>query len=143
MFKTLASALKTPELRKKILITLLLLLVYRIGCYLPVPGILPDTYATQVGDDASLLTLLNAVTGSALSNGALLALGVTPYIYASIIVQLLTVGIPALERLSKQGEDGKEKINMITKIVAIVLAIAQGIGIVLGFGTDCLAPIFW
>lgn len=142
MFKTLASALKTPELRKKILITLLLLLVYRIGCYLPVPGILPDTYATQVGDDASLLTLLNAVTGSALSNGAFLALGVTPYINASIIVQLLTVGIPALERLSKQGEDGKEKINMITKIVAIVLAIAQGIGIVLGFGTDCLAPIF-
>lgn len=142
MFKTLASALKTPELRKKILITLLLLLVYRIGCYLPVPGILPDTYATQVGSDASLLTLLNAVTGSALSNGAFLALGVTPYINASIIVQLLTVGIPALERLSKQGEDGKEKINMITKIVAIVLAIAQGIGIVLGFGTDCLAPIF-
>ena len=142
MFKTLARALKTPELRKKILITLLLLLVYRIGCYLPVPGILPDTYATQVGDDASLLTLLNAVTGSALSNGAFLALGVTPYINASIIVQLLTVGIPALERLSKQGEDGKEKINMITKIVAIVLAIAQGIGIVLGFGTDCLAPIF-
>ncbi len=142
MFKTLASELKTPELRKKILITLLLLLVYRIGCYLPVPGILPDTYATQVGDDASLLTLLNAVTGSALSNGAFLALGVTPYINASIIVQLLTVGIPALERLSKQGEDGKEKINMITKIVAIVLAIAQGIGIVLGFGTDCLAPIF-
>ena len=142
MFKTLASALKTPELRKKILITLLLLLVYRIGCYLPIPGILPDTYATQVGSDASLLTLLNAVTGSALSNGAFLALGVTPYINASIIVQLLTVGIPALERLSKQGEDGKEKINMITKIVAIVLAIAQGIGIVLGFGTDCLAPIF-
>ncbi len=142
MFKTLASALKTPELRKKILITLLLLLVYRIGCYLPVPGILPDTYATQVGSDASLLTLLNAVTGSALSNGAFLALGVTPYINASIIVQLLTVGIPALERLSKQGEDGKEKINMITKIVAIILAIAQGIGIVLGFGTDCLAPIF-
>ena len=142
MFKTLASAFKAPELRKKILITLLLLLIYRVGCYLPVPGILPDTYSAQVGDGASLLTLLNAVTGSALSNGAFLALGVTPYINASIIVQLLTVGIPALERLSKQGEDGKEKINLITKIVALVLAIAQGIGIVLGFGTKCLAPIF-
>ncbi len=142
MFKTLASAFKTPELRKKILITLLLLLIYRVGCYLPVPGILPDTFATQVGDETSLLTLLNAVTGSALANGAFLALGVTPYINASIIVQLLTVGIPALERLSKQGEDGKEKINLITKIVALVLAIAQGIGIVLGFGTDCLAPLF-
>lgn len=142
MFKTLASAFKSPELRKKILITLLLLLIYRVGCYLPVPGILPDTFSAAVGSETSLLTLLNAVTGSALSNGAFLALGVTPYINASIIVQLLTVGIPALERLSKQGEDGKEKINMITKIVALVLAIAQGVGIVLGFGTECLAPIF-
>jgi len=142
MFKTLASVFKSPELRKKMLITILLIIIYRIGCFLPVPGILPDTFATSVGSDVSLLTLLDAVSGSALSNGAFLALGVTPYINASIIVQLLTVGIPALERLSKQGEDGKQKINLITKIVAIVLAIAQGIGIVLGFGQDCLAPIF-
>ena len=142
MFKTLASAFKTPELRKKIFITLLLLLIYRVGCFLPVPGILPETFKTQVGTDVSILSLLNAVSGSALANGAFLALGVTPYINASIIVQLLTVGIPALERLSKQGEDGKEKINLITKIIAVVLAIAQGVGIVLGFGQDCLAPIF-
>ena len=142
MFKTLANAFKSPEMRKKMIITLLLLIVYRVGCFLPVPGILPETFAAQVGDEVSLLTLLNAVSGSALSNGAFLALGVTPYINASIIVQLLTVGIPALERLSKEGESGKQKINLITKIVAIVLAIAQGIGIVLGFGQDCLAPIF-
>ena len=144
MFKTLGSAFKDRDIRKKMLITLLLLLVYRLGCYLPVPGIAADVYQSAVSGEsgAGLLTLLNAVTGSALANGAFFALGVTPYINASIIVQLLTVGIPALERLSKQGDDGKQKINLITKIVALVLAIAQGVGIVLGFGTDSLAPIF-
>ena len=141
MFKTLIAAFKNPDLRKKILITLGLLLIYRVGCYLPVPGILPETFSEAVNGETSILSLLNAVTGSALANGAFLALGVTPYINASIIVQLLTVGIPALDRLSKQGEDGKEKINLITKIVAVVLAIAQGVGIVLGF-KDGLAPIF-
>ena len=100
MFKTLASAFKNPDLRKKIIITLVLLIVYRVGCFLPVPGIEASVFATNVGSDVSLLTLLNAVSGSALANGAFLALGVTPYINASIIVQLLSVGIPALERLS-------------------------------------------
>ena len=144
MFKTLGSAFKDREIRKKMLITVLLLLIYRLGCYLPIPGLEPSVYADAVSGDSGtgLLTLLNAVTGSALANGAFFALGVTPYINASIIVQLLTVGIPALERLSKQGDDGKQKINLITKIVALVLAIAQGVGIVLGFGTDLLSPIF-
>ena len=144
MFKTLGSAFKDREIRKKILITILLLLIYRLGCYLPIPGLEPSVYADAISGDngTGLLSLLNAVTGSALANGAFFALGVTPYINASIIVQLLTVGIPALERLSKQGDDGKQKINLITKIVALVLAIAQGVGIVLGFGTDLLSPIF-
>ena len=144
MFKTLGSAFKNKDIRKKILITLLLLLIYRLGCYLPIPGLEPSVYADAVSGEGGtgLLSLLNAVTGSALANGAFFALGVTPYINASIIVQLLTVGIPALERLSKQGDDGKQKINLITKIVALVLAIAQGVGIVLGFGTDLLSPIF-
>ena len=144
MFKTLGSAFKNSDIRKKILITLLLLLIYRLGCYLPIPGLEPSVYADAISGDngTGLLSLLNAVTGSALANGAFFALGVTPYINASIIVQLLTVGIPALERLSKQGDDGKQKINLITKIVALVLAIAQGVGIVLGFGTDLLSPIF-
>ena len=144
MFKTLGSAFKNSDIRKKILITLLLLLIYRLGCYLPIPGLEPSVYADAVSNEAGagILTLLNGITGSALANGAFFALGVTPYINASIIVQLLSVGIPALERLSKQGDDGKQKINLITKIVALVLAIAQGVGIVLGFGTDLLSPIF-
>lgn len=141
MFKTLAEAFKNPDIRKKILITILLLLVYRLGCHVTVPGLTPDVYASAT-NDGGILSLLNAITGSALSNGAFFALGVTPYINASIIVQLLTVGIPALERLSKQGDEGREKINMITKIVALVLAVAQGAGIVFGFGMDYVQPIF-
>ena len=143
MFKTLAGALKNKEIRRNILITLLLLLVYRLGCYLPVPGLDASIYSNAVANEngTGILSLLNAVTGSALSNGAFFALGVTPYINASIIMQLLTVGIPALERLSKQGDEGKKKIDMITKIVALVLAIAQGVGIVLGF-QDSIQPIF-
>ena len=142
MFKSLASALKDKDLRRKILIVLLLLFVYRLGCYLPVPGLNSETYASIIDNDkVGILSLLNTVTGSALSNAAFFALGVTPYINASIIVQLLTVGIPALERLSKQGDEGREKINMITKIVAIVLAVAQGVGIVLGY-SDTLLPLF-
>lgn len=144
MFKTITEAFKNKEIRKGMIITILLLLVYRIGCYLPVPGIDSSVYKDAISSETGvgLLGLLNAVSGSALSNGAFLALGVTPYINASIIVQLLTVAIPALERASKQGDDGRKKINKITKIVAIVLAIAQGIGIVLGFGSEGLTNVF-
>lgn len=143
MFKTLGSALKNRELRKSIIITLCLLLVYRLGCYLPTPGLSSALYESLVDNDATgVLSLLNAVTGSALSNAAIFALGVTPYINASIIVQLLAVAIPALERLSKEGDEGRNKINMITKIVALVLALAQGLGIVLGLGSEYIQPIF-
>ena len=143
MFKTIGSAFKNPDLRKKILITILLLLIYRLGCFLPIPGLAPSVYKDVIGENSNgILGLLNAVSGSALANGAFFALGVTPYINASIIVQLLTFGIPALERLSKQGDEGRQKINLITKIVALVLAIVQGVGVVLGFGMDKISPIF-
>ena len=143
MFKTLGSALKNRELRKSILITLALLLVYRLGCYLPTPGLSSALYADLVGNDSTgILSLLNAVTGSALSNSAIFALGVTPYINASIIIQLLAVAIPPLERLSKEGDQGRQKMNLITKIVALVLALAQGLGIVLGLGANYIQPIF-
>ena len=143
MFKTLGSALKNRELRKSIIITLLLLLVYRLGCFLPTPGLSSDLYADIAGDDVTgILSLLNSITGSALANASVFALGVTPYINASIIVQLLAVAIPPLERLSKEGDEGRQKINMITKITALVLALAQGLGIVLGLGGDYVQPIF-
>jgi len=143
MFKTLGSALKNREIRKSIIITLLLLLVYRLGCFLPTPGLDRSLYDNiSANDTTGILSLLNAVSGSALANAAVFALGVTPYINSSIIVQLLAVAIPQLERLSKEGDEGKQKINMITKIIALVLALAQGLGIVLGLGKDYLNPIF-
>lgn len=143
MFKTLASAFKNKDIRKGLLITLLLLLVYRLGCFMPIPGIDPDVYGYKIdNDNVGVLALLNSVTGSALANGSFLALGITPYINASIIVQLLSVGIPALERLSKEGDDGKKKMNLITKITALILAVAQGVGIVIGIGQSGLTNLY-
>lgn len=106
MIETLKNAFRNKDIRRKIFITLLLLLVFRLGCYIPVPGLDRAQFEGAIqGND--FLQLMSGVTGSALSQGTLFALGIGPYINASIIVQLLTVGIPALERLSKQGEEGK------------------------------------
>ena len=127
MFRTLINAFKNKEIRTKILITLALLFLYRIGCWLPVPGINKEVFGATSGN--GLLELLSAVTGSALSNGAILALGISPYINASIIVQLLGAAIPALERYSKQGEEGRKKLNKITRYVTLALALIQSIGI--------------
>ncbi len=137
MFKTLINAFKNPEVRKKILITIGLLILFRIGCWLPVPGI--DYAAVQLNMEqegaVSLLSLLSAVTGSALANGAFLAIGISPYINSSIIVQLLTVAIPKLEEWSKQGDDGRKKINTVTRFVTLALAIIQAIGIVINWAS--------
>lgn len=139
MFKTIAAAFKDKAIRKSIIITILLLLVFRLGCYLPIPGIDSAVYSSRISADGlGILGLLNAITGSALANGSFLALSVTPYINASIIIQLLTVAIPPLERMSKDGDEGQKKIAKITKYVAFVLAVAQAIGIVLGLGTGAL-----
>lgn len=127
MFRTLINAFKNKEIRTKILITLALLFLYRIGCWLPVPGIDKEVFTAT--ESNNLLGLLSAITGSALSNGAILALGISPYINASIIVQLLGAAIPALERYSKQGEEGRKKLNKITRYVTLGLAVMQAIGI--------------
>lgn len=137
MFKTLKEAFKIKEVRNKILLTLLLLLIYRVGCWLPVPGIAISNFTAEAGS-SDFLSIISAVSGSALTNGAVLALGVVPYINASIIIQLLSAAIPSLERLSKQGEDGKKKIALYTRIAALVLAFAQAIGIVVSFGPSSL-----
>ncbi len=133
MIETLKNAFRNKDIRKKIIITLLLLLLFRVGCYIPIPGLTRDTFFDAVsGND--FLTLMSGITGSALANGTLFALGIGPYINASIIMQLLTVGIPALERLSKQGEEGRKKITNITRLVTIVLAVIQSVGIIVMFG---------
>ena len=135
MFETIKNCFKVKEIRKKIWITLLLLLIFRLGCYIPVPGITVSTFSDFITNgNYSFLEILSDITGGSLANATLFALGISPYINASIIVQLLTVGIPALERLSKQGEDGRKKIAQITRYVTIALAVAQAIGIVVNFG---------
>lgn len=115
--------------------TLLLLLIFRLGCYIPVPGIDVSTFKAEI-EGNSFLGILSSITGGSLANATLFALGISPYINASIIIQLLTVGIPALERLSKQGEEGRKKIAQITRFVTIALAIAQAVGIVVNFGVQ-------
>ena len=133
MFETIKNCFKVKEIRKKMLITLLLLFIFMLGCYIPVPGITASTFSEEVKNN-SFLGLLSSITGGALQNATLFALGISPYINASIILQLLTVGIPALERLQKQGEEGRKKIAQITRYVTILLAVAQAIGIVVNFG---------
>lgn len=135
MFKTLINAFKVKDIRKKLLIVLGLLLVYRVGCAIVCPGLnLSDEIASSTSG-TTFFSLMNMLSGNALSNGAILALGVSPYITASIVIQLLTVAIPPLERLAKQGEDGKRKMQFYTRITALVLALAQAIGIVVSFSS--------
>ena len=129
MWQTLVNAFKIKEVRRKILITIALLFVYRLGCFIPVPGV--DLF--QGLENYSYLQIMSGVSGGALQYGTFFAMGIGPYINASIIIQLLTVGIPALERLSKQGEEGRRRINAYTRLLTLVLAIAQAIGILVAF----------
>ena len=133
MFKNFINAFKVKEIRNKILLTILLVVIYRLGCWIPVPGVSASAFAEQVSGDQGFLGLLSSVSGGALANGAILALGISPYISASIIIQLLTIAIPSLERLSKMGDEGKKRIAMYTKIAALVLAVAQAVAVVISF----------
>ncbi|MEG0785391.1 MAG: preprotein translocase subunit SecY, partial [Christensenella sp.] len=130
MFKTLANAWKMPDIRKKILFTLLMLLIYRIGAYIPVPGVNVEFIASAV-KDYDILGFLNLFSGGSLANMTIFALGIIPYINASIIMNLLTVAIPKLERLAKEGDDGRKKIASITRILGVLLGLVQAIGILI------------
>ncbi len=141
MFKTIINAFKVKDIRKKILLTLLLLFIYRLGCWIPAVGFDPQGITGENGN--AMFDLMNMVSGGALSHCSVLALGVTPYITASIVIQLLTIAVPALERLSRSGEDGRRKINLYTRIAALVLALAQSIGIVVGYAGVLDANALW
>lgn len=131
MFETIKNAFGTKEIRVKIWATLLLLLVYRIGCFVPVPGLNVSviSQALEQSSAASFLNVISAITGGSLSQGTLFALGIIPFINSFIIMQLLTLIIPKLEEMSKDGEEGRKKITQITRYVAIVLGVVQAIGI--------------
>lgn len=130
MFNTIKNAFKIPELRKRIFFTLFMLIIFRFGASIPVPFLSADAMKEFLGGGGTdLFSLFNVFTGGAFENATVMALGVSPYINASIIVQLLTVAIPALERLSKEGYEGRKKINKITRYLGIVLAFVQGAGL--------------
>lgn len=144
MFETIRNAFKIKEVRSKILYTLLFVLLFRVGCFIQIPGINTAHLAEQFANSSmTMSSILNAITGNALQNGTLFALGISPYINSSIIMQLLTVAIPALEKLSKQGEEGKKKINMITRWVTLALAIISAVGIVFALGGSAAFDTTW
>ena len=128
MFDTFRNAWKIPELRKKLLFTLLVIVIFRIGCVITVPYINPEALQLFAGGTGNMLDYLNMMSGGALSQCAIFALGVTPYINASIIIQLLTVAIPALERLSKEGEEGRRKLTRITRYTSAGIALVMSVG---------------
>ena len=129
MFRVFANAWKTPDLRKKILFTIFVIVLYRLGSAIPVPYVNGTELAKQMsGAEGTLLGYFNMLSGYAFSQGTLFALGVSPYITASIVIQLLTIAIPALERMSKSGPEGQAKITRITRWITVVLAVVTGYG---------------
>lgn len=129
MFKTIQNAWRIPDLRKKILFTLFIIIVFRIGASIPVPYLNMGALAgmmSSVDQGNTLLAYINTFSGGAFANATLFAMSVTPYINASIIMQLLTVAIPPLERMAKEGEEGRKRIGAITRYVTVALGLIQG-----------------
>jgi len=129
VFKTIKEAWKLPELRKKILFTVMIIVVFRVGSMVPVPFFnvkIFQMYMKSMTENGSALALLNTFSGGAFAQATIFAMSVSPYINSSIIIQLLTVAIPALERLSKEGEEGRKKLSAITRYLTVGLGLIQG-----------------
>lgn len=133
MFNTIKNALKTPEVRKKLMYTLILIVVFRLGCYITVPGV--DVFKlSEAFNSQGIASLIDMISGGAFSRLSIFAMSISPYITASIVIQLLGMVIPSLEKLTKEGgEEGRNKINRYTKILTIVLALIEGVGIYLSY----------
>ena len=135
MFKTIKNALKTPEVRKKILYTLLLIVIFRLGCFITVPGVNTITLSNYMSGSSNGMTgLIDLISGGAFSRFSIFAMTISPYITASIVIQLLAMVIPSLERLTKEGgEEGRKKINRYTKMLTVVLALIEAVGLYLSY----------
>ncbi len=134
MFKTIKNALKTPEVRKRLLYTLVLIIVFRLGCYITVPGVNNIALNEAMNNNNGLAGLIDMISGGAFSRFSVFAMSISPYITASIVIQLLAMIIPSLERLTKEGgEAGRQKINKYTKMLTIVLALVEAIGVYLSY----------
>ena len=135
MFKTIKNALKTPEIRKKLWYTLVLIIIFRFGCFITVPGVDAIALAEQMQSATGSLTgLIDTISGGAFSNLSIFSMTITPYITASIVIQLMGMIIPSLEKLIKEGgEAGKQKINAYTKYLTLVLSLIEGLGIYISY----------
>ena len=143
MFKTIKNAWKTPELRKKIIYTIILIVIFRLGCYITVPGVDALALDEAMKNSSGIAGLINLISGGAFSRFSIFAMTITPYINASIIIQLLGFVIPALEKLTKEGgEEGRQKINRYTKILTLVLALIEGLGLYFSYSTNQSVQIF-
>ena len=139
MLKTLINAFKNKDIRKKLLYTLMMLVVIRIGSLLPIPGVDTEYFSTLLSNiNTGDMSYLDAFTGGSFEKMSLFALSITPYITSSIIMQLLTIAIPKLEEMQKEGEDGRKKIASITRYVTIALALVESIAMAIGFGRQGL-----
>ncbi|MCI6269511.1 MAG: preprotein translocase subunit SecY [Clostridiales bacterium] len=142
MLEKMKSAWRIPELRKKIIYTFGMLLVYRLLCVIPVPGIDIGTVAAAV-KDYSILDFMNMMTGGSFQNMSIMAMGITPYINSSIILQLLTVAVPSLEKLAKEGPEGRKKITEWTRYLTVVLAFIQAVGLVFAMRANSYGGIWY
>ncbi len=134
MFKTIKNAISTPDVRKRLLYTLVLIVVFRFGCFITVPGVNSIALNEAMGNANGLAGLIDMISGGAFSRFSVFAMSISPYITASIVIQLLAMIIPALEKLTKEGgEEGRQKINRYTKILTIVLALVEAIGVYLSY----------
>ena len=138
LVKTFSKAWKITEIRQKIIFTLLMLLVYRIGSNIPVPNIDRDYLAQMFSGETGLLDLFDLFSGGAFSNFTIFALSITPYITASIIIQLLTIAFPYFERLAREGAEGRKKMATITRYMTVVLGLIQAIGLTIGLFRDAI-----
>lgn len=137
MFKTIANAFRDKEIRKRIFLTLLMLAIFRLGAFIPIPGL--DVAALNAENsisDGSFFGIIAAINGTFGSQGTIFSLGIMPFINSFIIMQLVTIIVPKLERMSKEGEEGRKKINQITRYVAIALAVVQAFGFVMSWGDN-------
>jgi preprotein translocase subunit SecY len=132
MFETLKNALKIPDLRKKLIFTVAMLLIFRIGSHIPVPGLSQEMFAGLLESAGTLGRFIDTLTGGAFANATIFAMGITPYVNASIIMQLLTVAIPQLERLQKEGDEGRKKIQQWVRYATVILAFVQATALYFG-----------
>ena len=140
IFAPIKNAWRIADIRKKLIMTFLLLLIYRLGVYIPIPGMDRSVLAGMVAQQGGLFGYMNIIGGGAFENASIFAMSITPYINASIILQLLTIAIPALERMQKEGEEGRKKLAQWTRYGTVMLGFLQATFMYIGFGRAIARP---